>query len=203
MKSLKSLAIFVLLFSAVQSCSYAQKQKPESKEQEDVQSLYQTVKNFSDTWYKERDEDKFWNFLTADSRLREFRKTHNPFRVPFEGEPEGMLEKAKPETLKIEGISRENLEKIQKENIKPLPLNPDTVGEMVILKSDDEFLKKAFRLSDKELADAKKEKVFPSQEFFFVLYGVRGDGYYKHGLVSFWVKEGAGWKLFNFIMVQR
>ena len=79
----------------------------------------------------------------------------------------------------------------------------DTVNELVILKSDDEFLKKAFNLTKQDLAEAKKENALPKQDFFLVLYGVSGEGYYKHGFVSFWVKEGVDWKLFGFVIVQR
>jgi len=198
LKNLKIFTFFVLFLVLTPSSIYAQ-EKSGSKKEKEVKNLYQTVKTFSDAWYKEKNQDKFWNFVAIGSKLRELRKTKNAFLAPFEGEPE----KAKPETFKTDGLSKENLEKIRKENLKPAPLNPDTATGLVIYKADDGFLKKAFNLSDEKLASLRKDSFFPSQEFFLVLYGVSGEGYFNHGFVSFWVKEGNDWKLFNFVLVQR
>lgn len=168
-----------------------------------IDGLYETVKKFQDAWYKEKNENKFWSFVAAGSNLKDFVKdfggTENPFLIPFEGKPE----EAKPEALKLEGLSKANLEKIQKENLKPVPLNLATATEMVILKSTDEFLKKAFNLTDGKLAEAKKNNFFPSGDFFLVLYGVSGEGYNEDGVVSFWVKKGFDWKLFNLFLIDR
>ncbi len=168
-----------------------------------IDGLYETVKKFQDAWYKEKNEEKFWSFVTAVSILRDFvqdfGRTGNPFLVPFETEPE----KAKPETLKVDGINREHLERVKKENLKPLPLNLDTASDVVIFEGTDEFLKKSFNLTDENLAEAKKDKDFPKGEFFLVLYGVSGEGYSKYGFVTFWVKERKDWKLFNIVLVDR
>ena len=163
----------------------------------EVASLYETVKRFQGVWYKEKNPDKFWNFVASNARLRELKPVGSSFLAAFDKGPE----EAKIETLKIEGISKEGLRLIQKNKLKPLPLNPYTAHELAIFKAEDWFLKKALNLTDEELAEAKKDNFLPQEDFFLVLYGVSGIGYHRHGFVSFWVQENKEWKLFHFIMV--
>lgn len=189
---------FLLLFLSVAVLSGRSASQAPDPLKAKTDSLYETVKRFQDAWYKEKNQEKFWNFVALNARIRELKPAGSSFFVAFERrEPD----RAKAETLKIEGINKKNLELIRKNNLKPLPLNLSTADELVILLGDDEFLKGAFKLSDRELAEAKEGGFFPKGEFFLVLYGVSGEGYYKHGFVSFWVQEGQEWKLFHFIQI--
>lgn len=192
--------ILTLASAGIMAQAKSEETKP-TVSKPDISGLYETVKKFQDAWYKEKNQDKFWSFVASDSNLKESRKSdsNNPFFIPFEVKPE----ETKPETLKTEGMSKESLEKIQKENLKPAPLNLATATEMVILKPSDDFLKKSFHMTDETLAEAKKNNFFPKGDFLLVLYGVSGEGYYKDGVVSFWIKEGADWKLFNLTLVER
>lgn len=201
--SIVSIWFLASLIVTVASNSNAQTQQV--FDQRNVTNLIKTVKDFTKVWYKEKRENKFWNFVSKRSHLKS-ELGSRAFDGAFSGEPKD----ADTSTLKISFQIYESVLKGESLVGKvTLPLNLYTKSGkwdvfpdgFAIFPGNDTVLGEIRGDLFHTLEDIEKAKdggLVPRQNYLLVLYDVEGDGYIKEELFTFWVKENNKWKLFSF-----
>lgn len=158
-----------------------------------VAELSATVNEFLDAWYIQKDEAKFWSYVSEDSLIRKYdwavaRAFTGAFTVP--------LDQVDPKNLQL-GIE-ELMEYF--EDHPGLLLNPGNVRFAIVrqgvsitmLGSEPEPGDESYEWysSLKTLEDAGL--------LYTVIYYVEGEGYNTEILVTFWIRRDSQWELYSF-----
>ena len=202
---IKTVSIWLLAAFIAIVASNSNTQAQQVFNRKDVTNLAKTVKDFTKVWYKEKRENKFWNFVSENSHLKS-KLGDRAFGGAFSGKPKD----ADTSTLKISFQIYESVFKGESlvGKVTP-PLNSYTkLGKMdvfldgfAIFPGNDTVLGEIrgdLFHTPEDIEKAKDGGLVPRQNYLLVLYDVEGDGYTKEELVTFWIKENNKWRLFSF-----
>lgn len=142
-----------------------------------VTELSATVNEFLDAWYIQKDETKFWMFVSKDSPLRGHAEA-------FSGAFTEPLDRVDPATLKL--------------GIDTVDGGFDEYPELIRNPGNRRF---AIIKGESDGAPDKlptRLEALASTPYFVVLYSVGGEGYLWEGMATFWTRKDGAWKLYDF-----